>query len=356
MPVVNALLRSTDIAPSTTQNPCSTGNTCVTATASANPRPVRRLLRTATDRLAKKPDVICAAATVSGISRSDAPVGGSRSPSARAHTGRASAAAAAAMIRPVAPTVAAMVRRLSSSRPSSDRGVVIGRVQDRDDVLPVAPARHRSQLGQRGIQIRAAGRPIGDASNPQHRGAAPQHPHRGLLHVPQRRTGVVADPIGEPLQVVDHPNQRAAARRQPDRPEVGAEKVLPQRVHRRGDVGRGADTVDPVGQRATRLRGVPAQFAVVARRQQEQRGGHAHRERDQPAQQPLADRAGGRACRQHERQQRRPLTGGDRLAEHARERDRHAEHEHQRHRRARRCGATSVPSVIRTAPLMPSPA
>ena len=60
-----------------------------------------------------------AAATVSGSSRSDAPVGGSRSPSARAQTGRASAAAAAAMIRPVAPMVAAMVRRLSSCRPSS---------------------------------------------------------------------------------------------------------------------------------------------------------------------------------------------------------------------------------------------
>ena len=55
VPVVNALLRSTDIAPSTTQNPCSTGNRCVTATASANPRPVRRLLRTATERLAKNP-------------------------------------------------------------------------------------------------------------------------------------------------------------------------------------------------------------------------------------------------------------------------------------------------------------
>src|SRR6185437_16645496 len=39
VPVVNALLRSTDSAPSTTQNPCSTGNTWVTATANASPRP-----------------------------------------------------------------------------------------------------------------------------------------------------------------------------------------------------------------------------------------------------------------------------------------------------------------------------
>src|SRR5689334_7753885 len=35
VPVVSALLRSTDIAPSTTQNPCCTGNTCVTVTAKA---------------------------------------------------------------------------------------------------------------------------------------------------------------------------------------------------------------------------------------------------------------------------------------------------------------------------------
>ena len=118
VPVVSALERSTDRAPSTTQKPCSTGNTCVTATASASPSPVRRLLRTATARLVTNPDAIWAATFVSGSSRSDAPVGGSRRPSARAHTGRASAAAAAAMIRPVAPIVAAMVRRRSSSRPS----------------------------------------------------------------------------------------------------------------------------------------------------------------------------------------------------------------------------------------------
>ena len=95
---------------------------------------------------------------------------------------------------------------------------------------------------------------------------------------------------------------------------------------------------------------------MVARRQQEQRCGHAHRQRDRPAQQPLADRAGRRAGRQHERQQRGPLTGGDGLAEHAGEGDHHAEHEHQTRRTATGYGATRVPSVMRTAPLMPSPA
>src|SRR5262249_11201472 len=81
VPVVNALLRNTDIAPSTTQKPCWTGNTCVAATANANPRPVRTLLHAATDRVARNPDGIVAAATVSEIKRSDALVGGSRRPS-----------------------------------------------------------------------------------------------------------------------------------------------------------------------------------------------------------------------------------------------------------------------------------
>ena len=61
----------------------------------------------------------CAAIAVAGKIRSEAPVSGSRRSSARAHTGRASAAAATAMTRPVAPMVAAIVRRRSSSRPSS---------------------------------------------------------------------------------------------------------------------------------------------------------------------------------------------------------------------------------------------
>jgi hypothetical protein len=118
VPVVNALLRNTDIAPSTTQKPCCTGNTCVIATATASPRPVRTLLRSATDRVATNP-VMLAAAAVSESTRSDAPVSGRRRPSARAHTGRASAAAAAAITRPVAPIVAAMARRVNSVRPTA---------------------------------------------------------------------------------------------------------------------------------------------------------------------------------------------------------------------------------------------
>src|SRR6185312_239534 len=110
VPVVSALLRNTDIAPSTTQNPCSTGNTWVTATASANPSPVRRLLRSTTALVARNPLVMAATATVSGITQSAAPVSGSRRPSTRAHTGRASAAAA---------TVAAMVRQFNRLRPTS---------------------------------------------------------------------------------------------------------------------------------------------------------------------------------------------------------------------------------------------
>ena len=119
VPVVSALLRNTDIAPSTTQNPCCTGNTWVTATASASPSPVRRLLRSTTALVARKPLVMAATATVSGITQSAAPVSGSRRPSTRAHTGRASAAAALRMIRPVTATVAEMVRRFNSLRPTA---------------------------------------------------------------------------------------------------------------------------------------------------------------------------------------------------------------------------------------------
>jgi hypothetical protein len=78
---------------------------------------VRSALRTATDRPPRKPDVVDVTAVVAGISRSVAVVGGSLSPSALAQTGRASAAAAAAITRPVAPMVAAIVRRFNSARP-----------------------------------------------------------------------------------------------------------------------------------------------------------------------------------------------------------------------------------------------
>ena len=68
-----------------------------------------------------------AMASDSDITRSAAPESGSRRPSTRAHTGRASAAAATPMTRPVAPTHADIVRRVSNFRPDADRGgVVVG--------------------------------------------------------------------------------------------------------------------------------------------------------------------------------------------------------------------------------------
>ena len=110
----------------------------------------------------------------------------------------------------------------------------------------------------------------------------------------------IGDAVGQPLQVVDHPDQRAATRGQPDRPEVGAEEVGPQRAHRRRDV---------VGGRRHRRGGRPgsgtparraAEFVVMARRQQEQRGGNGERERDEPAEEAFGNGTGGRAGGQHE--------------------------------------------------------
>ena len=87
VPVVSALLRSTDIAPSTTQKPCWTGNTWVTATASASPRPVRRLLRTTTDAVAEEAVASATRAPETpSSSRSAAPVVGQPRPEhARPH-------------------------------------------------------------------------------------------------------------------------------------------------------------------------------------------------------------------------------------------------------------------------------
>ena len=117
VPVVSALLRNTDMAPSTTQKPCWTGKRWVTATATARPRPVRRLLRTTTARVATKPVVRYAMACDSDNTRAAAPASGSRRPSTRAHTGRASASAATPITRPVAPTQADIVRRVNNFRP-----------------------------------------------------------------------------------------------------------------------------------------------------------------------------------------------------------------------------------------------
>ncbi len=219
--------------------------------------------------------------------------------------------------------------------PDRDGRLVVGCAEDRFDVLPVASARDRTQMNQRRFQIRAVGRPVGGAGFPQHRGRAPQHPHTGRLHVPQAGARLVADPVGEPFEVLDDAHQRPTARRQSDRPEVGAEEALPQRQHRRDHVVAAGFALESVGERRDRVGGMPAQLPVVARRQEEQRRGHAHRERDRPAEQPLVDRSRRRARGQHERQQRRTLARRDRLAEHACEHHRHAEREHQPDRQPR---------------------
>ena len=89
------------------------------ATANANPTPVRIALRAATERVARNPFAILLTATVSGSNRSAAPVSGSRMPSALAHAGRASAATAAAIIRPIRSADVAIARRRSNSRMST---------------------------------------------------------------------------------------------------------------------------------------------------------------------------------------------------------------------------------------------
>ena len=126
---------------------------------------------------------------------------------------------------------------------------------------------------------------------------------------------------------------RTSARLPADSPT--GRKSAPRKFSRRASIAattsvRAGLALEAVGQRGDRVGRVPAQFSVVAWWQQEQRGGHADGERDRPTRQPLVDRARRRARGQHEGQQRGPLPGRDRLAEHTRERDRHAEQEHQR--------------------------
>ena len=140
------------------------------ATARASPSPVRRLLRTTTARVARYPDGMWATAWDSDSTRSAAPVSGRPRPSTRAHTGRASAAAATAMTRPVAPTVAPNVRRVSSLSAHRDRGRVVGLAEHLDDVLAVAALRDRTQFVERLVQFGTAGRAIGDAGHAQQPG------------------------------------------------------------------------------------------------------------------------------------------------------------------------------------------
>ncbi|WP_090588857.1 hypothetical protein [Mycolicibacterium brumae] len=102
-----------------TQKPCSTGNRWVTATARARPSPVRRLLRTTTDRPLRYPDGRPVTASVSDSTRPAAPAGARPRPSTRASTGRLSAASAQEISRPVTPICAPTLRRCSSRRPTT---------------------------------------------------------------------------------------------------------------------------------------------------------------------------------------------------------------------------------------------
>ena len=126
---------------------------------------------------------------------------------------------------------------------------VIGLTEDLDDVLAVAAPCDGPQFGQRGVEVRAADGAIGGVGNAQHGSTIAQHADQWLLHVAQKAAGVVGDPVGQPLEVVDHPHQGATARGERDRAEVGAEEALPQRVHRpRGLFGR-RGALQRIGQR-----------------------------------------------------------------------------------------------------------
>jgi hypothetical protein len=232
-----------------------------------------------------------AAATVSGSTRSAAPVSGSRLPSARAHTGRARGqplrvghcAGPGAKYSDHLGDGAAS-QQLAADR---DRGLVIALTEQSHDVLAVAAARDGTQRRQRSGQLGAAGPALVRARNTQHLCGFAQHYFRGLFRVSQRPESVLVDALGEPLQVVDHPHQRAAACAETDRAKVGAQKVGPKRVHRGRHLvcGRLAfhTAFHPVGQRAAHLRGVPAKVVVVTWRQQKQRRRHTDRQRDGPA-------------------------------------------------------------------------
>ena len=166
VPVVSALLRNTDIAPSTTQKPCCTGKTWVIATASASPSPVRRLLRTTTARVATKPDGSDAMACDSDSTRSAAPDSGSLSAEHpgphRAGVGRGGEP----MTRPVAPTHAEIVRRSTACAPMPMAVGVARFGEDLDDVVAVATlarprvARPTPTRARRGGAARSAPRGV----------------------------------------------------------------------------------------------------------------------------------------------------------------------------------------------------
>ena len=116
-------------------------------------------------------------------------VSGSSRPSTRCSTGRASAAAAPAMTRPVIATVAPKVRRSSSRWPTATAAASSG--SPRSSAMsrgsgPGPPPSDRSAR-RRARPGRARGRPPG---SPQQPGAGGQDPHGGIPDVPEPAGGL----------------------------------------------------------------------------------------------------------------------------------------------------------------------
>ncbi len=94
-PVVNAVVRSTDIAASTTQKPCAISVTSASSTAMDSPSPPRTLFWNHTDRR-----VMCPAASRCAAAIGPSTDPGACRPSNRSSSGRASAAADTATVWP----------------------------------------------------------------------------------------------------------------------------------------------------------------------------------------------------------------------------------------------------------------
>ena len=170
-----------------------------------------------------------------------------------------------------------------------------------------------------------------DPGLPQHRGRAPQHPDAGCLHIPQRRARLVA-----------RPGRRAIRGPRPRAPARGC----PPTARPAGSPRRGSSPAAPASRRPPRLRvALPSRrsasavtaLAACLRNSPWWRGGSRNSAAGTHTASAIAQPSsrssigpGRRARGQHEGQQRGPLAGRDRLAEHTGEHDRHAEQEHQR--------------------------
>ena len=281
VPVVSALLRSTDIAPSTTQKPCWTGNTCVIGDGRGQAEPGAQAVahhhRAGGDEAGRQRG--------DGLRLRQHPIGcpglaAGRGRARAAHTGRASAAAA--MPDDAAGRADARRDGATGQQPSSrtDRGGVAGFAEYLDDVVAVAALRHGPLL-RRAPYASSPGARRGPSARdvPQHARRIRAAPARRDAHLDEQVPGVVGDAIGQPLQVVDDPDQRAASRGQPDRPEVGAEEVGAQRAHR-GRARRRPTRCPPAGRPGS---GTPARRACAVRRDGAAAAGTSPRARRAPA-------------------------------------------------------------------------